>query len=86
MDIAECQALVAELLIAERKKAGLRQGDLARKLGQHQSWLSRLESGGRDLKLCEFFQIARAIGFNPHQALRRVFGRPNGPRGETGTT
>ena len=60
------------LLIAERQRAGLRQTDLARKLGESQSWVARVESGQRRIDVVEFLQIARVVGFDPVEALRQI--------------
>jgi transcriptional regulator with XRE-family HTH domain len=63
---------LVELLVTERKKAGMTQEGLAKSLKQHQSWVSRLESGERRVDVAEFITLARAIGFNPVTALRKV--------------
>lgn len=39
------QKKLAAMLVEFRKKAGLRQVDLAEKLGVYQSWVTHLESG-----------------------------------------
>ena len=65
-------AVLVALLIAERKAAGLRQGDLADRIGEHQSWVSRLESGQRRVDVVEFLLLARAIGFDPVKVIRRL--------------
>ena len=62
------------LIIKERKRAGLKQGKLAKRLGLQQSLVSRLERGPRDIGVCEFFVLAPAIGFDPYPVLRQVFG------------
>jgi len=82
MDVQKFHREVIDLLIAERERAGLNQGQLARRLKVDQSKLSRLESGERKLELCEFFLIAQAVGFDPIAALRRLHdkGVPLRPR------
>lgn len=60
------------LLIEARKKAGLTQTDLAVKLSRPQSYVSKFEMGERRLDVIEFFDIARAIGFDPHHFLKRI--------------
>ena len=47
-----------------RLGAGLRQSDLAAKLGQPQSFVSKYESGERRLDLLELRQICRAVGIS----------------------
>ena len=76
---------LAALLAQERKKAGLSQSALARKLNQHQSFIARIESGQRRLDIPEFFAIAKAIGgFSPMSVLGEVQKAPTvdrpGPR------
>lgn len=51
-----------EALIAARKVAGLTQADLAKKLGCHQSFVARIESGQRRIDVIEMIVMARAIG------------------------
>jgi transcriptional regulator with XRE-family HTH domain len=50
------------LLRQVRVDAGLRQSDLAERLGQPQSFVSKYESGERRLDLIELWQICEAIG------------------------
>ncbi len=60
------------LIVAERKRAGLTQADVARRLGRYQSFIATLESGQRRIDVVEFIELAEAIGFDPGKALRRV--------------
>jgi transcriptional regulator with XRE-family HTH domain len=53
-----------ELVMAERKNAGIRQVQLAKKLKRSQTWIARLESGERRLDVIELIDLAEAIGFN----------------------
>jgi transcriptional regulator with XRE-family HTH domain len=75
LDTSACHAKVVDLLIAERERAGLKQGELAKRLKLQQSFVSRLESGQRRVSVCEFFVFAQAIGFDPIAALRQIYGR-----------
>ena len=86
LDTSECHAKIVDLLIAERERAGLKQGELAKLLKLQQSFVSRLESGQRRIEVCEFFIFAQAIGFDPHAALRRIMpgGDNLGSRGGQG--
>jgi transcriptional regulator with XRE-family HTH domain len=70
--VAIRQKQLVGLLIEERKRRGIRQQDLARRLHQHQSFVSRLESGARRIDVFEFLNLAQAIGFNPNNALKRI--------------
>ena len=55
---------LVEALIAERKKAGIRQIPLAKKLKRSQTWIARIESGERRIDVIEFLELAEAIGFD----------------------
>jgi transcriptional regulator with XRE-family HTH domain len=60
------------LLKEERKKAGLTQARLAKKLRRPQSYVSKYERGDRRLDVIEFLEIARAIGFDPNDVLQKL--------------
>ena len=49
-------------VIAARKAAGLKQAELADRLGQPQSFVSKFERGERRLDVVELIIIARALG------------------------
>jgi transcriptional regulator with XRE-family HTH domain len=53
-----------ELVTAERKQAGIRQVQLAKKLKKSQTWIARLEGGERRLDVIELIDLAEAIGFD----------------------
>jgi len=59
-----------QLMIEARKAAGLTQVELAERLGEFQSFVSRYERGERRLDVVEFIEVAAAIGFDPHRMLR----------------
>ena len=61
-----------ESLKVARKAAGLTQQQLAKRLGQHQSFISRFEIGERRLDVIEYVEVARAIGIDPSSHLRRI--------------
>ena len=61
---ARHQRLV-ELLIKYRRDAKLTQAEVAQKLGEHQSFVARLESGERRIDVVELFDLASVIGFDP---------------------
>jgi transcriptional regulator with XRE-family HTH domain len=68
---ARHEALIA-LLIEKRKKAGLTQTELAKKLKQHQSFVARVESGQRRIDVVELLDFADAIGFDVGAVLGRL--------------
>ena len=65
-------AAFTELLKEERRKAGLTQAMLAKKLRRPQSYVSKYERGDRRLDVIEFLEIARVIKFDPGDILRRL--------------
>ncbi|HEV2864653.1 MAG TPA: helix-turn-helix transcriptional regulator [Pyrinomonadaceae bacterium] len=62
------------LLIEEREKAGLSQNDLGAKLvpPRPQSYVGKIESGTRRLDALEFWDIARAVGYDPCDVMNRL--------------
>lgn len=50
------------------------QTELAKKLGEYQSFVARLESGQRRVDVVEFVEIANVLRFNPEKALKAIFG------------
>lgn len=57
-----------------RLDAGLRQADLAEKLRQPQSFVSRYESGERRLDVLELGQICAVLGVSLAEFVRRLEG------------
>lgn len=57
-----------------RVDAGLRQADLARKLGEPQSFVSRYESGERRLDVLELRQICGVLGVSLTEFIKRLEG------------
>jgi transcriptional regulator with XRE-family HTH domain len=55
-----------------REAAGLTQIELATRLRKPQSVVSKVESGERRLDVVEFLQWAEAVGFDPHELIRRL--------------
>ena len=55
-------AVLTRLLIDTRRKAGLTQHDLARLIGETQSFVSKCERGERRLDLAELREICLAMG------------------------
>lgn len=63
--------IVAALTLA-RRNAKLRQVDLAKRLGWQQAYVSRLETGERQLSVDEYVAVALAIGVDPVALLGEV--------------
>jgi transcriptional regulator with XRE-family HTH domain len=66
------QARLQALLKSVRTEAALRQGDLAVRLGQPQSFVSKYESGERRLDVLELRQICNAIGISLREFAARL--------------
>ena len=60
------------LLVEERKAAGLTQAAIAKKLNRYQSFVATVESSQRRIDVVEFLDLARAIGFSPVEAIRKL--------------
>lgn len=58
-----------KLLTAARKKAGLRQTDVAKKMGKPQPFMSRFEIGERQLEVAEFIELAEILGVDPAKII-----------------
>lgn len=63
---------LAELIAQYRREAGLKQADVARELGRHQPFITSIENGQRRIDVVEFLQLARIIGFDPHDVLHML--------------
>ena len=61
-----------ELLVAQRKAAGLTQTVLAERLGKPPSYVAKYELGERRLDVLEFIDIAVAIGFDPADLIHSL--------------
>jgi transcriptional regulator with XRE-family HTH domain len=61
-----------EVLIAARKARGLNQTQLAAALKRTQTFVSNYERGERRLGLVDFVLIARTLGVEPAELLRRL--------------
>lgn len=59
-------------MIAARKAAGLNQTQLGKALRQSQSFVSNYERGQRRLDMVDFMLIARVLGLEPVELLRRL--------------
>ena len=58
---------VQKLLRSMRKAAGLRQADLAERLGTTQSFVSKIENGERRLDLVELEEVCKAMSMSLSQ-------------------
>jgi transcriptional regulator with XRE-family HTH domain len=60
-----------ELLRELRDAADLRQIDLAKRLGRHQSFVSKYESGEKNLDFLEVREVCEALGVPLVEFVRR---------------
>jgi len=63
---------LVRLLVEARKRAGITQAALARKLGRPQSFVAKVEGCERRLDVMEFLHVARHLKADPCALLRRV--------------
>ena len=61
-----------KLLTQARTDAELTQRQLAAKLGKHQSYVSKIESGERRLDVVEFIRAVNALGLDAIPLLERL--------------
>lgn len=69
-----------DLLVEARRKAGLTQVDLARRLGRPQSFVSKFERGERRLDVVEFLDIAQVLAVDPSEFLTALAKQPHQSR------
>lgn len=63
---------LTELLQTARTDAGLTQRDVARQLGNTQSYVARVESGERRITVHDLLRLCRAIGCDPCEIISRL--------------
>lgn len=61
------------ILRQERKKAGLRQSDLAKRTNRSQAYISKFENGDLRLDVIDFVKFCEVIGCNPSSILKEIF-------------
>ncbi len=66
------QAAFCGLMVSARKRAGLTQEDLAKRLKKPQSFVAKYEGGERRIDVVEFLKITQAIGADPIKILRAL--------------
>jgi transcriptional regulator with XRE-family HTH domain len=68
--LAEELKILGEVLVRARERAGLKQSDVAARLGLPASYLSKVENGTRRLDVIELMQIAEAMQVDPADIVR----------------
>ena len=66
------QRILLDLLRKIRKDAGLRQDDVAERLGRPQSFVSKYESGERRLDILELYDVCGAIGVTLNDFVKQL--------------
>lgn len=66
------QRILLDLLRKIRKEAGLRQDDVAERLGRPQSFVSKYESGERRLDILELYDVCGAIGVTLNDFVKQL--------------
>lgn len=69
---SEASRLLRELLREKRQSAQLKQADLAKRLGQYQSFVSKYEFGERRLDVIELRTVCEALGTTVEEMLRTI--------------
>lgn len=65
--------VIVEVLRQTRERAGLKQEELAARIGRDQSHISLIEGSQRRLDLVEFMRIARALGRDPVELFAELY-------------
>ena len=69
---------LGRVLVRARERAGLKQSDVAAKLGMPASYLSKIENGTRRLDVIELLHIAEAMGVDPAEIVRELSAEVSG--------
>lgn len=70
--LADELSILGRILADTREQAGIKQSDLATRLGVPASYLSKVENGTRRLDVIELIQIAEAMEVDPGEIVRQV--------------
>jgi transcriptional regulator with XRE-family HTH domain len=65
----EKQSRITEAIISARKKAGLSQMQVSAQLGMPPNFMSKVESGKRDVRAWELYDLADVLGVDPRDLL-----------------
>ncbi len=68
-------AALRETLVKVRRKVGVTQVELAKRLGRPQQFVSKYELGDRRIDIVEFVAICRALRVDPKEAFALVLRR-----------
>lgn len=68
----KCHQRLIKFLIDTRRRLGMRQAEVAKRLGHSQTWIARVESGDRRVDVCEFILFAKLFEVEPTKALSKI--------------
>lgn len=60
---------IIRAIVSARKRAGLTQVEASTRLGMSPNFMAKVESGKRDVRAWELYDIAAALGTDPHDLL-----------------
>lgn len=63
---------LGRVLVRVRERKGLKQAEVAGRLGLPASYMSKVENGTRRLDAIELLQVADAMGVDPAEIIREV--------------
>lgn len=66
------QKALIDFIVSRREVSGLTQAELAKRLGEYQSFVARLESGQRRVDVVEFLALSEVLKFDPAKAIRNI--------------
>lgn len=64
--------VLGHVLVRARQSKGLKQAEVAERLGMPASYMSKIEKGTRRLDAIELIHIAEAIGVDPADIVREL--------------
>lgn len=70
--LADELIVMGRVLVRVREAAGIKQSDVAARLGVPPSWLSKVESGSRRLDVVELIKVAEAISIEPAALIAEI--------------
>jgi len=70
--LADELVVMGKVLIRVREAAGIKQSDVAARLGVPPSWLSKVESGTRRLDVVELIRVAEAMSLEPAALIAEI--------------
>jgi transcriptional regulator with XRE-family HTH domain len=70
--VGHSNKILAQILVKERKSAGLSQEELAENAGLHRTYVSQIERGLKSPTLVVFIKLARALNLKASDLLATI--------------